>query len=177
MKKHTDYKVKKVLRPLSECPTQAYYNDTLQLIDVLEWILLQVGPAKVWQTTFSMSVEFLSRLYQLRKKGEVNISEHVLVLDERTTLKTKKLWSFMKEIIPQVYMARTHAKFALVEGENGMKVTLLTSQNLTRGNRYESAIVTCDEEVFEKLKSEIKYVINNKSNSFNEMYRRTVEDY
>ena len=74
-------------------------------------------------------------------------------------------------------MARTHAKFALVEGENGMKVTLLTSQNLTRGNRYESAIVTCDEQVFEKLKRELKYVINEKSNSFNEMYRKTVEDY
>ena len=74
-------------------------------------------------------------------------------------------------------MARSHAKFALVEGENGMKVTLLTSQNLTRGNRYESAIIVCDEQVFGRLKSEMQHIINHKSNSFHELYRRTIEDY
>ena len=177
MERKTEIKVNNVLRPLNEMPVQAYYNETLQLIDVLEWILRQVGRAKVWQTTFSMANEFLSRMYQLRKNGKVDVTEHVLVLDERTTLKTRKLWQFMQNVIPAVYMARTHAKFALVEGENGMKVTLLTSQNLTRGNRYESAVITCNEQVFDRLKSEMQEVINHKSKSFHELYRRTIEDY
>ena len=177
MERKTEIKVNNVLRPLSEMPVQAYYNETLQLIDVLEWILRQVGRAKVWQTTFSMANEFLSRMYQLRKNGKVDVIEHVLVLDERTTLKTRKLWQFMQNVIPAVYMARTHAKLALVEGENGMKVTLLTSQNLTRGNRYESAVITCNEQVFDRLKSEMQEVINYKSKSFHELYRRTIEDY
>ena len=172
-----EIRVNKVLRPLEEMPVQAYYNETLQLIDVLEWILNQVGRANVWQTTFSMSNEFLSRMFQLRKNGKVEVTEHILVLDERTTLKTRKLWQFMQNVIPEVYMARTHAKIALVEGANGMKVTLLTSQNLTRGNRYESALVTCDEQVFDRLKREMQYVINFKSKSFHELYRRTIEDY
>ena len=99
MEKQID-KVSKILRPLSEAPIQAYYDNTLQLIDVLEWTLMQVGRAKVWQTSFSMSIEFLSRLAQLKRHGKVDITEHVLILDERTTLKTRKLWTFMSNVIP-----------------------------------------------------------------------------
>ena len=176
MEKQID-KVSKILRPLSEAPIQAYYDNTLQLIDVLEWTLMQVGRAKVWQTSFSMSIEFLSRLAQLKRHGKVDITEHVLILDERTTLKTRKLWTFMSNVIPPVFMGRTHAKFALVEGENGMKVTILTSQNLTRGNRYESAVILCDDNVFDTLKRQMQEVINNKTISFNDYYRRQIEDY
>ena len=80
-------------------------------------------------------------------------------------------------ITPPVFMGRTHAKFALVEGENGMKVTILTSQNLTRGNRYESAVILCDDNVFDTLKRQMQEVINNKTISFNDYYRRQIEDY
>lgn len=58
-----------VLKPLSEQPTQAYLTNALQVADVLDWILNQVGESEVWQTTFSISEEFLRRLYFLRKKS------------------------------------------------------------------------------------------------------------
>ena len=51
-----------ILRPLSDTPHQAYLSNALQVADVLEWILSQVGKAVVWQTSFSISEEFLRRL-------------------------------------------------------------------------------------------------------------------
>jgi len=52
-----------ILKPLSEKPFQAYLSTALQVADVLEWILAQVGVAEIWQTSFSISEEFLRRLY------------------------------------------------------------------------------------------------------------------
>ena len=43
----------------------------------------------------------------------------------------------------------------------GDKVTVITSQNLTRGNRNESYIVTTMPDVFDKFLKEIKHLIEN----------------
>lgn len=175
MDKLTQIKIDKVLEPLQWQPVQVYYNETLQVIDVLEWILKQVGEARVWQTTFSLSVEYLSRLYQLRLHNAVNITEHIVVMDDKATTKTIKLWQFISQVIPKVYLTKSHAKFTLVEAASGQKVTLLTSQNLTRGNRYESAVVLTSPAVFDRLKAQLLYVIKYKSRPFHELYRGTIE--
>lgn len=55
--------IDQILRPLSDTPCQAYLSNAVQVADILEWILGQVGVAEVWQTSFSISEEFLRRLY------------------------------------------------------------------------------------------------------------------
>ena len=47
--------VNRLLKPLSDVPLQAYLDNRLQLFDVLEFILSQTGPAKVYVSTFSTS--------------------------------------------------------------------------------------------------------------------------
>lgn len=74
------------LKPLAVCGNQAYLTNTLQVADVLEWILQQVGTATVWQTSFSISEEFLRRLFFIEKSGRVK--EFNLVLDHKATNKT-----------------------------------------------------------------------------------------
>lgn len=59
--------ISEFLRPLTDTPNQAYLTNALQVADVLEWILEQVGKAKVWQTSFSISEEFLRRLFFIEK--------------------------------------------------------------------------------------------------------------
>ena len=86
-----------VVKPLAECPSQAYLSNAVQVADLLEWILEQVGNAKVWQTSFSISEEFLRRLFFIEKSGRV--TEFNLVLDHKATNKTLKLWSFMTQVI------------------------------------------------------------------------------
>lgn len=155
------------LKPLSNAPVQAYLTNQLQVADVLEWVLEQVGVSEVWQTSFSISEEFLRRLYFIEKSGRVK--RFNLVLDHKATNKTLKLWVFISQVIKTTYLTDNHSKVLLVKSEAGDTVSIITSQNLTRGNRYESAIVTTDSNIFNTLFKEVDFLINNKSVPLNEL--------
>ncbi len=161
--------VDKFLLPLAEEDTQAYLTNELQLADVLEWILQQLGKSRVWQTSFSISEEFLRRLYFIIKKGDV--TEFNLVLDHKATNKTVQLWPFICQVIDNAYLADNHSKVLLVESEKGEVVTVVTSQNLTRGNRAESAVVTTDLRLFRNIKTALEDIIKNKSVPLNGLLR------
>ena len=68
MKRNTS--IDSVLKPLSDKPYQAYLSNAVQVADVLEWILEQVGEAEVWQTSFSISEEFCVAFSSLKSQGE-----------------------------------------------------------------------------------------------------------
>ena len=162
--------ISKFLQPLEEKPLQVYLTNELQLADVLEWILAQVGLAEVWQTSFSISEEFLRRLFFIEQKGLV--SQFNLILDFKATNKTLRLWPFICQTMENVYLADNHSKVLLVQAESGQLVTVLTSQNLTRGNRLESATVTTDPYVFNTLHAEIQAIIRTKSVPLHELFKR-----
>ena len=164
--------ISKYLQPLSEKTHQVYLTNELQVADVLEWILSQVGKAEVWQTSFSISEEFLRRLFFIEQEGQV--SQFNLILDFKATQKTLRLWPFICQTMQHVYLADNHSKVLLVRSENGDTVTVLTSQNLTRGNRIESALVTTDSGIFNTLLEEIYTIIFNKSVPLHELYERKI---
>ncbi len=150
-----------VVKPLAECPSQAYLSNAVQVADLLEWILEQVGTAKVWQTSFSISEEFIRRLFFIEKSGRV--SEFNLVLDHKATNKTLKLWSFMTQVIQRTFLTDNHSKILLVQAESGQTVSVITSQNLTRGNRHESAFISTDPAIFNTLHAQVDDLIRNHS--------------
>ena len=156
------------LRPLDEVPSQAYLSNAVQVADILEWILEQVGTARVWQTSFSISEEFLRRLFFIEKTGRV--SEFNLVLDHKATNKTLKLWAFITQVIQRTFLADNHSKILLVEAESGQKVSVITSQNLTRGNRHESAFVSTDTAIFDTLKQQVNDLIKNHSVPLHDLF-------
>jgi hypothetical protein len=158
-----------ILKPLSEKPFQAYLSTALQVADVLEWILAQVGVAEIWQTSFSISEEFLRRLYFITRDKKV--SRINLVLDHKATNKTLKLWSFIIQVIERTYLADNHSKILLVKGENGTNVSVVTSQNLTRGNRAESAFISTDPAIFDNLFAQVNDLITNHSVPLNDLFR------
>jgi hypothetical protein len=158
-----------ILKPLSEKPFQAYLSTALQVADVLEWILAQVGVAEIWQTSFSISEEFLRRLYFITRNKKV--SRINLVLDHKATNKTLKLWSFIIQVIERTYLADNHSKILLVKGENDTKVSVVTSQNLTRGNRAESAFISTDPAIFDNLFAQVNDLITNHSVPLNDLFR------
>ena len=157
-----------ILKPLSQAPSQAYLSNAVQVADVLEWILEQVGTAKVWQTSFSISEEFLRRLFFIEKSGKV--SEFNLVLDHKATNKTLKLWSFITQVIERTYLTDNHSKILLVEALSGERVSVVTSQNLTRGNRHESAFISTDPAIFCTLHAEITDLIDNHSVPLSDLF-------
>jgi hypothetical protein len=126
----------------------------------------------VWQTSFSISEEFLRRLFFIEKSGRV--SEFNLVLDHKATNKTLKLWSFMTQVIERTYLTDNHSKILLVEADSGQTVAVVTSQNLTRGNRHESAFISTDKAIFDTLHSEVDDLIRNHSVPLNDLFKQRI---
>lgn len=160
------------LKPIREKPYQAYLSNALQVADILDWVLKQLGKSEVWQTSFSISEEFIRRLYFIEKSGLV--TKFNLVLDHKATNKTLKLWAFITQVIDTTYLADNHSKVLLVKSEHGEMVSIITSQNLTRGNRCESAVITTDNDIFNTLHSQIQDLITNHSVPLNELFRRRI---
>lgn len=153
--------IENIFRPLSERTTQSALTNTVQIADILEWVLSQVGTSEVWQTSFSISEEFLRRLYFITRDGSASAIH--LVLDFKATNKTLSLWNFIDQVISSTHLADNHSKVLLIKSESGRKVSIITSQNLTRGNRNESYIITTDEVVFDKFLLEVQDLIRNHS--------------
>ena len=170
MKRTAD--INSILRPLRDAPNQAYLSNAVQVADILEWILQQVGVAEVWQTSFSISEEFLRRLFFICKANKV--SRINLVLDHKATNKTLKLWAFITQVIERTFLADNHSKILLVKGDNGTVVSVVTSQNLTRGNRAESAFISTDPEIFAGLFAQVDDLITNHSVPLNDLFRSRI---
>ena len=167
---HADY-INTVLKPLADKPQQAYMSNLLQVADIMQWILDQTGPAAIKMTSFSISEEFLRRLYFIRQEGLVTDID--IVLDFKATNKTLILWPFIAQTVRSCYLASSHAKILLV-GNDRWKVSVVTSQNLTRGNRYESGCISTSPEIFDSLTEQINNVITRQSVPFNEVFTKTV---
>ena len=150
-----------IFHPLSSTITQSALTNTIQIADILEWVLKQVGRSEVWQTSFSISEEFLRRLYFITRDGSASAIH--LVLDFKATNKTLSLWTFIEQVISTTHLADNHSKVLLIRSEKGDKVTILTSQNLTRGNRNEAYIISTDQAIFDKMLAEINDLIKNHS--------------
>ena len=164
--------ISEILRPLKETPFQAYLSNAVQVADILEWILSQVGVAEVWQTSFSISEEFLRRLFFITKDNRV--SRINLVLDHKATNKTLKLWAFITQVIERTYLAENHSKILLVRSEKGDTVSVITSQNLTRGNRHESAFISTSPEIFANLHAQVNDLITNHSVPLHDLFRERI---
>jgi len=170
MKRGVD--IAEYLQPLAQNGTQAYLTNELQVADVLEWVLDQLGPSRVWQTSFSISEEFVRRLYFIQKGAAV--VEYTLILDHKATNKTIKLWPFICQVVSKTYLADNHSKLLLVCSEKGEVVTVVTSQNLTRGNRSECAFLSTDLNIYRKLKGQVDDLIRNHSIPLNELYGQRI---
>lgn len=164
-------KITDILKPLADTPHQAYLNDILQVADVLQWILDQTGPADIRISSFSISEEFLRRIYFIKKKGLVRSLD--IILDHKATNKTRILWPFISRVVQKCYLSTNHSKVLLVSNEN-WNVAMVTSQNLTRGNRYEAGFLTTDNRICSSLQEQFDYVTSRQSVPFHEIYARTI---
>lgn len=151
----------RLLRPIDQCHVQALLTDTLQVSEILEWILAQTGPAHVRQSTFSISEEFIRRLHSLRESGLVKSMS--LIIDFKASKKTVNLWLFISQVVDSCHLAENHSKVILINADSGRKVTVITSQNLTRGNRNESSCIILGDEIYDSIAAQMDNIIKTKS--------------
>lgn len=162
--------INEILQPLRSGPvSQCFLSDFVQVADVLDWILNQSGKADVFQTSFSVSDEFLRRLFFIRKKGLVN--KFTMLLDHKATNKTLKLWPFIQQVADSCLLADNHSKVMIVDpiDKKNAAVAVITSQNLTRGNRFESTLVSYDPHVVSHIYADVLDVIKNHSVPLDEL--------
>lgn len=124
---------------------------------------------EIWQTSFSVSEEFLRRLYFIRRRH--NVRRVSLLLDRKATNKTISLWIFIRRVFDSASLADNHSKVLLVRADDGRTVSVVTSQNLTRGNRAESTVVSTDTEIFNVLLSQVEDIVINHSVPLSELLR------
>lgn len=136
------------LVPLEKLATQAYFSNRVQLADVIERVLDYIGPASVRVSTFSTSEEFLRRLARLRGSGRVLRCS--LFCDLRAARKTAALYGFIRSVFSEVRLCENHSKVVLLRNDT-RRVAVVTSQNQTRGNRFEAGIITSDPGVYAAL--------------------------
>ena len=84
------------LKPLSTTPYQAYFDNRLQLADVIAQVLQQIGPAALTISTFSTSDGFLRRLHRFKNDGLVTSCS--LYVDLKASRKTTLIAGFIKSV-------------------------------------------------------------------------------
>lgn len=148
--------ISEIFKPISPDYIGADLNNKFQLYNLIEWVLLQTGPAHVIVLTFSMSEEFIRKMLKLQKSGL--LKSCTVMLDFKAVQKTQKLIRFAENVFNSVSYCKTHAKVVVIETDNLLfpGVIITGSQNATRGNRTESTVITTDEETFYTLKSKIQ---------------------
>lgn len=162
-----------VLDRLADNPSQVYLSNSIQVADLMQWVLDQTGPANVKMTSFSISEEFLRRLFFIEQANLIKSID--IVLDFKATNKTLILWPFIAQTVQNCYLASNHSKILLVYNDS-WNVTAVMSQNLTRGNRFESAFISTDRRIFESLHRQVEDLISNQSIPFNDVFSRTIRD-
>ena len=120
----------------------------------------------VRQTTFSISEEFLRRIYFIKKRHPARF---IVIIDRKALQKTVQLWRFISAVYDEVWISDNHSKILLIEHPDGRKASLVTSQNLTRGNRAESAVISSDPAIYAQLHADFEDLRQNNSAPMHEL--------
>ncbi len=122
--------------------------------DVFSDLIKLSGPSKVKIISYSITEFPLRILSQFLNK---KIITHLDFILDFTVSRTPALKQFAKHFANRIRFTDIHSKIVLIENKN-WKITLLSSANFTRNNRFENGIIFTSEELhrqytswFEKL--------------------------
>lgn len=165
-------KVGEHIKPLREKQLQAYFTSEFQLYHLLEFILNETGSGNLIITTFSVSEEFIRKLMQLKCKGL--ISSLAVIADHRTAVKALRLSLFTNNVAEELHLGNNHAKVILLQNKE-WNVSVVTSQNQTRGNRIECGMVCTIPEIYDDLLRDISREQARMINA-NEIFKGTIKN-
>lgn len=150
---------------------QIITSNKYNLFDIIRGILNQIGQSNMRIATFSNSEEFLRRLYIQKQKGLIAHLE--LITDNKAAKKTLKLSYFIRKVYDEVFFANNHSKVVLFDNEQH-HLAVLTSQNQTRGSRFEVHVISNNPLFFHDLECGFEQV-KNKSRNVNGLLDRHIE--
>lgn len=129
-----------------------FSKGNIQLYHVVEELLEQTGKADIFISSYTVSEEFIRKLFILKEKKYID--KLTMLIDSRNAQKTQHLSWFLASVANEVFLAENHSKVILINNHK-VKVTVVTSQNQTRGNRYEAGIITTDPDIYAFYENQI----------------------
>jgi len=131
----------------------------VQLHHILLDVLQQVGEADVFISSFTVAEEFIRKLYKLKQENKIRSLK--LLIDLRSAKKTLHLSYFLSKVADEIYLANNHSKIILIKSSDYL-VSIVTSQNQTRGNRFEAGMICTDKAVYDFYQN----IINDQTHNF-----------
>ncbi len=124
----------------------------VQLHHIIEDILNQTGEADLFISSFTVAEEFIRKLYKYKEQNL--IKSLTLLIDLRSSKKLLHLTYFLSQVADEVYLANNHSKIMLIKNKQH-HVSVVTSQNQTRGNRFEAGMICTQKHVYDFYKKQI----------------------
>jgi len=121
-------------------------------------------------SSYTVSEEFIRKLFSLSEKKL--IAHLSMLIDSRNAQKTQHLSWFLSSVAHEVYLADNHSKIILISNQD-FKVTVVTSQNQTRGNRYEAGIISQDPLIYAFYQNQISGELS-KCIKLHDLLKRTI---
>lgn len=128
--------------------------------DLIFHILKQVGPSKVYFTTWAISEFAIRQLLKFVDEGL--IIELKGIFDYRNGIRKPAELQFLKKITADVKAAKCHAKVTVIENEN-IGIAIVGSANFTANPRIEAGVISSFRAVAEFHKGWILEELNNAS--------------
>lgn len=113
---------------------------------LIAFILNQIGPAKVWLTSWSVKEQAVRILLGLADQGL--ITELHALFDERTKVQCPQAYQLAQNQIADIRLTKIHAKVTVIQN-NDWGISIVTSANLTRNPRIERFAICMQKAVAE----------------------------
>lgn len=110
--------------------------------EMIEYILLKTGPARVCLSTWTITELPLRTLLSLHKRGL--ITELNCLFDHRIKERTPKAFQLAQAIVSNLKLTKVHAKVTVIENER-WGVAIISSANLSRNPRIEAGVIFTDQ--------------------------------
>lgn len=124
-----------------------YSSGAFNLIQLLFYLLKQTGPAHLFLTTYSVSMDSIAALRRKADSGQL-LSVRFLI-DNRVRSISPKPFDFLVNSFPGCYRCLAlHAKVALIYNDR-WQITVVGSQNATHNPKLERGIIHTSEDVFD----------------------------
>ena len=124
---------------------QFYSFGRFSMLDVMVYLLKQIGPAHILCGTWSISQESIDQLVRLKNRNE--ILSLAFVLDPRVKVTKAKPLQMLKANFDFVF-SPWHAKVTVMQNEH-WSITIVSSQNMTQNPKIERGCIFTDKETYE----------------------------
>lgn len=115
-------------------------------IDVLVYLLEQIGPANLCLTSYAIAENTIRTILNLKKEN--TIKDLQMLLDSRVPRECPKAYQLVQANFPKHKLVKIHAKIMTIENDN-WAVTVSSSANLNENPRIESYIIIDDKRITE----------------------------